>query len=171
MLDTKERQNVVYFVGFEVEHTVCLGKRTLFVVGTPPIDEIIEKASANTCDHIYFGTSQSFNPKAITQEECKPWDNLIIPLLQKGYWVTLDFDVSHVEGIHESGYCDYDRFVPMISVKMPYLKLFNYNATVKIDDKTWGATNPGVWSIPLTSLQQRRYYTHWDQYINDTELK
>ena len=171
MLDTNERQAVKYFTGFEVEHTICHGMKTLFVVGVQPIEEIIKLATEHEVQMIYFGTSQSFNPTAITQEEYKPWDNMILPLLQTTeFWVTLDFDVKHVEGVHESGYCDYNRFVPMVSVKMPYIKLFNYNTTVKIDDLTWGATNTGVWSIPLTSLQQRRYYTHWDQYTQDTTI-
>ncbi len=170
-LNTEERQGVVYFTGVEVEHTICHSMFTLFVVGTPPVDEIRAKAEEVGAGHIYFGTSQSFNPKSITQEEYKPWDDCIVPLLKEGFWVTLDFDVSHVEGIHESGYCDYDRFVPMVSVKMPYIKLFNYNTTVKIDDKTWGATNSGVWSIPLNTLLQRPFYTHWDQYTQDTAIK
>jgi hypothetical protein len=42
MLDTEQRQQVVYVVGFEVEHTVCHGMKTLFVVGTPPVQEILE---------------------------------------------------------------------------------------------------------------------------------
>ena len=53
---------------------------------------------------------------------------------------------------------------------MPYIKQFNYNTTIKIDDKTWGATNSGVWSVPLDALTKREYYTHWDQYTQDTQL-
>jgi hypothetical protein len=59
-LNTEERQAVVYFTGYEVEHTICLGMYTLFVVGTPPVDEILAKAKQNRVKHIYFGTSQSF---------------------------------------------------------------------------------------------------------------
>ena len=68
-LNTEERQDVVYFTGFEVEHTICYGMKTLFVVGTPPVQEILDKANDNDCKHIYFGTSQSFNPNAVTQQE------------------------------------------------------------------------------------------------------
>ena len=170
MLDTEQRQQVVYFVGFEVEHTICFGMKTLFVVGTPPIEEILEKASTNGCQHVYFGTSQSFNPTAITQEQYKPWDNVILPLLKDGFWVSLDFDVRHIEGVIESGYSEYDKFVPMISVKIPYIKQLNYNATLKIDDITWGKTNPGVWTHQLNELMTKDKYTHWDQYTQDTTL-
>ena len=170
-LNTEERQDVVYFTGFEVEHTICHGMKTLFVVGTPPIEEILEKAETNDCMHIYFGTSQSFNPKAMTYEEYKPWDDVINECLKNDYWVSLDFGVEHIEGVIESGYSEYARFVPMISVKLPYINQLNYNATIKLDDITWGKTNPGVWTHHLQSLMGKDKFTHWDQYTQDTEIK
>jgi hypothetical protein len=170
-LNTEERQDVVYFTGFEVEHTICHGMKTLFVVGTPPIEEILEKAETNDCMHIYFGTSQSFNPKAMTYEEYKPWDDVINECLKNDYWVSLDFGVEHIEGVIESGYSEYARFVPMISVKLPYINQLNYNATIKLDDITWGKTNPGVWTHQLQSLMGKDKFTHWDQYTQDTEIK
>ena len=167
-LNTEERQNVVYFTGYEVEHTICHGMFTLFVVGTPPLKEILSKAKEANVKHIYFGTSQSFNPESISTEEYKSWDNVIIGCLKKDYWVTLDFGVEHIEGVLESCYCEYPRFVPMISVKLPYINQLNYNATLKLDDRTWGATNPGVWTHHLQSLMSKDKYTHWDQYTQDT---
>ena len=167
-LNTEERQDVVYFTGYEVEHTVCYGMFTLFVVGTPPIKEILTKAKEANVKHIYFGTSQSFNPVAITTKEYKAWDEVIIGCLKADYWVSLDFGVEHIEGVLESAYNEYPRFVPMISVKLPYINQLNYNATLKLDDRTWGATNPGVWTHHLQSLMSKDKYTHWDQYTQDT---
>jgi hypothetical protein len=168
-LNTEERQGIVYFTGYEVEHTVCYGMKTLFVVGTPPLQEILQQANRDVdIKQIYFGTSQSFNPKAMTQEEYAPWDEVILGCLKEDYWVTLDFGVEHVEGVIESGYCEHARFVPMISVKLPYINQLNYNATIKLDDRTWGATNPGVWTHHLPSLMTKETYTHWDQYTQDT---
>jgi hypothetical protein len=171
-LNTEERQGIIYFTGYEVEHTVCYGMKTLFVVGTPPLQEILQQANRDVdIKQIYFGTSQSFNPKAMTQEEYAPWDEVILGCLKEDYWVTLDFGVEHVEGVIESGYCEHARFVPMISVKLPYINQLNYNATIKLDDRTWGATNPGVWTHHLPSLMTKETYTHWDQYTQDTEIK
>jgi len=172
MLNTQERKNTTYFIGNEVEHTICYGMPTLFIVGTPPLDEIKTNLEKHGITHAYFGTSQSFPDIGVNDaDEWKKWDALIVPLLQAGYWVTLDLDIRQVEGLIESSYCEYDRFVPMISAKIPYIKQLNYNATLKIDDKTWGATNPGVWTLPLHSLMQRQAYTHWDQYTNDQEIQ
>jgi hypothetical protein len=167
-LNTEERQGVVYFTGYEVEHTVCYGMKTLFVVGTPPIEEILTKAKEAGVKHIYFGTSQSFNPTAISHEEYRAWDDVIFGCLKADYWVSLDFGVEHIEGVLESCYNEYPRFVPMISVKLPYINQLNYNATLKLDDRTWGATNPGVWTHHLPSLMTKETYTHWDQYTQDT---
>ena len=169
-LNTIQRQGVVYFTGYEVEHTIAYSMKTLFVVGTPPVSEILEKAIEQDCKHIYFGTSQSFNPKAITQAEYQPWDSVILGCLEAGHWVTLDFDVKHAEGILESSYCEYPRFIPMISIKLPYIKQFNYNATLKLDDTTWGHSNPGVWTHQLHDLMAKDKYTYWDQYTQDEEI-
>lgn len=169
-LNTEQRQGVVYFTGYEVEHTICHGMFTLFVVGTPPIEEILTKAQESQVKHIYFGTSQSFNPKSISHQEYKRWDDVIVPCLKEDYWVTLDFDVKHVEGVLESCYCEYPRFVPMISCKIPYINQLNYNATLKLDDLTWGKTNPGVWTHQLHDLMSKEKYTYWDQYTQDTTL-
>jgi hypothetical protein len=59
----------------------------------------------------------------------------------------------------------------MISVKLPYINQLNYNATLKLDDRTWGDTNPGVWTHHLQSLMTKDKYTYWDQYTQDTEVK
>jgi hypothetical protein len=173
-LNTEERQGIVYFTGYEVEHTIAYGMYTLFVVGTPPLEEILRIANdtqsmldeSKRIKQIYFGTSQSFNPS--TYEEWKVWDDRIMGCLKAGYWVTLDFDVKYAEEIHEDGWTEHDRFIPMISVKLPYIKLFNYNATLKIDDRTWGATNPGVWTHHLPSLMSKDKFTYWGQYTQDT---
>jgi hypothetical protein len=176
-LNTEERQGVVYFTGYEVEHTICYGMYTLFVVGTPPLEDILRIANDTQSytdenkriKHIYFGTSQSFNPVANT-EDYKAWDEVVIGCLKAGYWVSLDFGVEHIEGVLESGYCEHERFVPMISVKLPYINQLNYNATLKLDDRTWGATNPGVWTHHLQSLMGKDKFTYWDQYTQDTSL-
>jgi len=173
VLNTEERQSVIYFTGYEVEHTVCYGMKTLFVVGTPPVEEILQQANRDVdIKHIYFGTSQSFPDIGVNDaEEWREWETVIQKCLDEGYWCTLDLDVAQAEGLAEGGLLENNRFVPMISVKIPYIKLFNYNTTIKIDDTTWGHSNPGVWTHQLQSLMSKDKYTHWDQYTQDTEIK
>lgn len=167
-LNTEERQDVIYFTGFEVEHTVCYGEKTLFVVGVQPVEEIMTRAARENCNHVYFGTSQSFNPDS--DDQWKEWTSMIVECLEKGVWVSLDFDVCYAEQVACSEFSKYSRFVPMISVKLPNIEKFNLNATIKLDDITWGKTNTGVWTHSLRKLMTNETFTGWDKYHNDTAL-
>lgn len=158
------------FVGTEVEHTPAYGLKTLFVVGIQS-NELIEAAYvAHKCTHIYFGANQSFGPDG-TDQYGLPWDQMITHFLKKGYLCTLDFDSSDTEYVLEFGYTEYNNFIPMVSVKLPYLQQLGYNATIKLDDKDFNATNPGVWCHSLHSLQNRSVFTSWSKYTQDEVIK
>lgn len=167
-IDTDSRQMVDYFVGTEVENTAMKGERTLFVVGIKPVDEIVQLCEQENIRHIYFGTSQSFHPHS--PYDWAAWDDMIKPLLIKDYWVTLDFGVEYAKELHEESWCEYKTFIPMISVKLPNINLYNYHATLKIDDNTWGDTNTGVWCHPLNELLTRKVYTDWKDYAGDSPV-
>ena len=137
----------------------------MFVVGYQPKEEILARALNNNCPHIYLGANQSFNPP--TTDDWMAWDDLITDLVKDGIWVTLDFDVSLLEQVLEGGMTEYDTFIPMISVKMPYMGQLGYNATLKLDDKDFKATNPGVWCHSLHELQDRKVFTDWTKYTKD----
>ena len=158
-------EDTKFFIGTEVEHSPAYGQSTLFVVGYQPAEEILARALNNNCPHIYLGANQSFNPP--TTDDWMAWDDLITDLLKDGIWVTLDFDVSLLEQVLEGGMTEYDTFIPMISVKMPYMGQLGYNATIKLDDKDFKATNPGVWCHSLHELQDRKVFTDWSKYTKD----
>ena len=82
----------------------------------------------------------------------------------------MDIDVSQVEGLLESGLCEHYNFIPMISVKIPYIRQLGYNATIKLDDRDFAATNPGVWCHNLHDLQKRTKFTDWSKYSNDKTI-
>lgn len=155
-----------FFIGTEVEHSPAYGQRTLFVVGLQPKEEILTRALNNKCPHIYLGANQSFKP---IDTEWGAWDELITSLLKDDIWVTLDFDVEYAKHpwFHDNGWNEYNNFIPMISVKVPYIRLYNYNATVKIDDTGFRKSNPGVWCHDLHSLQNRDQFTDWSKYTKD----
>jgi hypothetical protein len=163
---TEQQDVATYFTGTEVEKTPAYGMKTLFVVGVRPVDEILRTANL---PHIYFGANQSFD--AVTNEDWIAWETMITAILKAGYWVTLDLDVSDVENLHESCLTEYQKFIPMISIKLPYTGLFNYNTTIKIDDKGFEATNPGVWCHQLHDLMDRSKFTTWDEYKEDNLIK
>lgn len=175
-------ESVDFFFGTEVEHSPAYGMKTLFVVGVKDPAEILRIAGetqeyldeTQCVKHIYFGANMSFPHIAYDDaEQWKAWESMIQTCLDAGYWCTLDFDVSQVEGVCEGGLAENRRFIPMISVKIPYTQLlnFNLNATVKIDDKDFGASNPGVWCHSLHDLMDRSKFTNWDAYTKDEIIK
>ena len=160
-----------FFVGTEVEHSPCHGQTTLFVVGLADIQDIETRAQANNCTHIYFGANHSF-PLIDSNNEpiWSAWESMIKAALRARFWCTLDLDVGCVAGLHESGLTEFAKFVPMISVKLPYLQLLGYNATIKIDDTDFDHSNPGVWCHRLHQLMNPDRFTNWGEYESDTRL-
>lgn len=170
-------ENADFFVGTEIEHTPAFGKSTLFVVGVQPVDKIswnLEQISSQRREpitHIYFGANQSFpNPAVNDAETWTQWEQMIQPFLDRGLWCTLDLDVSAVEGLLEGSLTEQALFIPMISVKLPYIKQLGYNATIKLDDRDFNATNPGVWCHSIHDLMDRSKFTSWDLYTKDQTL-
>ena len=160
--------NTKLFVGIEVEHTPAYNQKTLFVVGVQDKDLIEAAAIAHKCTHIYFGANQSFPTGRATSSDWTRWENMIMPFIGRGYWCTLDIDVTEAEGLLETGLTEYHKFIPMVSVKLPYIQQLGYNATIKLDDKDFAATNPGVWCHSLHSLTKRKgVFTDWSNYTKD----
>ena len=165
-------KNVSFFIGTEVEHTPAFGKRTLFVVGLQDSQIVQQEAKNNNCEHIYFGANQSFPALAINDADAwREWEIMIQDCLAANWVCTLDLDHAQAEGLLESGLVEFNNFIPMISVKLPYIKQFGYNAVLKIDDRDFAATNPGVWCHSLHNLQKRSVFSDWSKYTKDEVIQ
>jgi hypothetical protein len=162
---------ISFFVGTEVEHSPAYGEKTLFVIGIQDSTEILTKAKDHDCTHIYFGANQSF-PKLDINDASgwQPWERMITDCLDAKFLCTLDLDVSCAEGLLEGGLTERHNFIPMLSVKIPYIRQFPYGTTLKLDDKDFQATNAGVWCHNLHDLQKRRVFTDWSKYTQDKVL-
>lgn len=163
-----------FFRGLEAEYSPAHGMETIFVVGIQPFTEIlgwVEKYSVGEkpIRHVCFGANRSFNPA--NSDEWEQWENMIRSLLKEDLWVTLDLDVKYAEQLHECGLTEYRRFIPVLSVILPYVSLFNYNTVVKIADKGFDETNPGVWTHRLHDLMSADKFTSFDQYQEDRLVK
>lgn len=175
--DTGEASDITFFVGTEVEHTPAFGQKTLFVVGIQDPNEILgilndHRALLDVTQHIthvYFGANQSF--QIDKSEDWFKWESMIIPLLKADILCTLDLDVKYVGEMHDSGFCEYNNFIPQISVKIPYISLLNYNACVKIDDTDFKKSNPGIWVHQVHDLMSRDKFNDWSVYSKDKIIK
>ena len=167
--ETGEQEEITFFTGIEIEKTPAYGLKTLFVVGVQAPETIIDLATHEKCEHLYFGANQSFDGTDI-----EGWDQMISHCLRLGYKCTLDFDVKFCTTKQKwlrSLSIFEDTFILQISVKIPGLTDYNTNATIKIDDIDFRATNPGVWCHRLDTLMTQETFTDWDQYGKDKILK
>jgi hypothetical protein len=161
--------DIVFFIGDEVEHTPAFGMKTLFVTGIQPVATIQDWVGTYDIKHIFFGANHSFNPDGY--DEHKQWEDMIMHFLDKNYLCSLDIPINQVEEFNDGGLNERDNFIPQIRVPIPYIRLWNYNTMLKIDDKDFKATNPGVWSHSLHTLMDRSKFTDWSQYNNDEIIK
>lgn len=168
-----DRVSKNFFLGIEVESSPAKGMQTLFVVGLQSPEQILALAIENRCEHVYLGANMSMHYLQYTDhDEWRKWDRLIEDLTQRSMisYITVDITSDQVEGFLESTASENNKVIPMISVKLPYAKLLNYNTTIKIDDKGFDQTNPGVWCHLLHDLMDRENFTPWTAYKGDTPV-
>ena len=166
--------DVKYFVGVEVEKTPALGMRTLFVTGVQPVDEIEFWYEKEQCEHIFFGANHSFHPGVNFPKDAdawEEWDDMIMHFLEKGILCSLDLPYSHAEALLESILIEQNNFIPQIRIPLPYIEQYNYNTMIKLDDKDFNATNPGVWCHRLHNLMDDEKFTDWSKYGLDKVIE
>ena len=171
--ETGEHDNVVFFTGIEVERTPAYGKKTLFVTGVQETLEIFEHFASEECEHIFFGANHSFNPGVNFPQDADAWDeweDMIDYFLKEGIPCTLDVPLDHAEALLETGLVETDLFIPQLRIPIPYIKQFGYNTMIKIDDKDFRASNPGVWCHRLHNLMDDKKFTDWSEYGLDKPL-
>lgn len=166
---TGEEHNVTFFVGVEIERTPAYGMKTLFVTGIQGFDEIHRHATENNCKHIFFGANHSFKPA--TTDEWDQWEAMIRYFLDDGYRCSLDVHIGEAEELLEGGLNEYNEFIPQIRVPLAYIKLWNYNTMIKLDDAGFNHSNPGVWTHRLHDLMDSNKFTDWSQYKSDQIVK
>lgn len=171
--DQFDPEKVQFFVGKNYENTLTKGRNTLYVIGVPDIEEVTRILTQYIGDdeitHIYFGAEQSFIVS--TFEDLDEWVPVLNHFLTLDYWCTLDLDLSLINFIHETELLSWNRFIPMISVKVPYISSLGYNAVIKIDDVQFNHSNSGVWCHQAHDLMDYSKYTKWSDYENDTVVR
>jgi hypothetical protein len=165
-----EDDTIIFFTGIEVEKTPAFGMKTLFVTGIQDYIEIMEFYNREDCEHIFFGANHSYAP--VLPEEFEDWDLMIRTFLDKGILCSLDIPSTiNLEWFLEGGLTETNNFIPQLRVVVPYVNQWPYNTMIKIDDKDFKASNPGVWCHSLHDLMDRNKFTDWSKYGLDKVLK
>ena len=168
--DTGEANNIIFFTGVEVEKTPAYGMKTLFVTGIQDFNEVMKFYKEEQCEHIFFGANHSYQP--VTAEEFEDWDLMIRAFTDKDILCSLDIPSDiNLEWFLDGGLTEVDNFIPQLRVVVPYVAQWNYNTMIKIDDKDFKTSNPGVWCHSLHDLMDRNKFTNWSKYGLDKVLK
>ena len=172
--DNGVAEDIIFFTGVEVEKTPAFGLKTLFVTGVQSVEEIEKHYEWEDCKHIFFGANHSFHPGTNFPKDADAWDKweeMIMPFLKKGILCSLDLPYSHAEALLESQMIEQNNFIPQIRIPLPYIEQYNYNTMIKLDDKDFNATNPGVWCHRLHNLMDDEKFTDWTKYGLDKVIK
>jgi len=163
------KNDVQFFTGIEVEKTPAYGLKTLFVTGLQDPVDIEKWYVEEECDHIFFGANHSYQPE--TPGDYEAWEELIEHFLEQDILCTLDIPLHVAEEFLDGPLVEYDNFIPQLRVVIPYIDQWNYNAMIKIDDKGFKASNPGVWCHSIHDLKDRTKFTDWAKYGLDKVIE
>ncbi len=166
-------KDVIFFVGGEVEKTPAFSKKTLFVVGIQDVATVERLAREHKTPHVFLGANHSFDATHYTDYFGKTWEDLVTRLLDRGFWVTLDYPAHQHETVlkmFSPGIWQSRQFVPLLSVRIPKVQTSSPNLTVKIDDIDFKATNPGVWCMHFHEVTDSNRFTDWQDYGTDLVL-
>jgi hypothetical protein len=162
-----KNDEVKTFVGMEIEHTTAYGKKTLFLATNEMTTEEIEiMAVQNNCEAIYYGANRKYMHNHGLQL------SQIMKLLQKGFYVTVDYPFSLHEQVKEKfkSVWKNEKFIPFCSIIFPNSE-DDDQLCIKIDDVDFNKTNPGVWSMSMNHLKQTAGFTSWNEYKKDEPVK
>jgi len=166
------KKDIKFFTGKEIENTPAYGLKTLFIVGLHG-QEIIKEHLHNDMKHIFFGANHSFDPASQSHDAdyYNEWEKMIEAFLKEDYICSLDIPINAAEYFLEGTCVEYNNFIPQLRVPIPYIKQWNYNTMLKIDDKGFKKSNPGVWTHSLHDLMKREKFTDWTDYGLDKIIK
>lgn len=166
-------ENINWFIGPEVEHTPAFAKKTLFVIDIQDAAEIEKLAKEHKTPHVFLGANHSFDATNYTEYFGKTWNDLILSLIRKGYWVSLDYPAHQHESVLkmlDAEIWQSRLFVPLLRVCIPKVETSSPNLTIKIDDVGFNLTNAGVWCWNYHEITDSNKFTGWTEYGDDVVL-
>jgi len=160
--------DAAFYIGGEANHTPAFSKKTLFVVGVQPIEQISSLAADNKVPHIYLTANQSYSDDNVAY-----YNSTASNLIAAGYLVTLEYPVqSHslllqklLPTIWQS-----KAFIAVVNCKIPAVTTCNPNLTVKLDDGEIGGSNGGVWCWNQHAICDSNRFTSWGDYDSYVDI-
>lgn len=165
-MERKEYDNVIFYVGPEVEQTPAFSLKTLFVQGVRSAAKILEYAEKHNCKHVKIGANNSFQRNKLLA-------GVVTEILQAGVKVSLVYPVDAHEFVLETYNDDilgHPNFIPVVTCQIRRLESISKNMSVKIDDAEFGGSNAGVWTFVTHNLLDPNRKTDWNDYSHEEVL-
>lgn len=160
--------NANFFIGKEVEKTYTENMKTLFVVDLQRTATVLRHAEKNHCEHIYFGANHSF--KSLDGHEVQSIASQLKYFLDRNYHVTIDMNPAHTRFSGITDLLVYQKFSIVYGITLENVDNIQGNVIIKIDDKDFKATNPGVWCWSVRDMMKPKNFTPWEKYGDDETL-
>ena len=160
-------EDVGVFSGKEIEHTLAYGLQTLFLARNDmTFDQIHELAVEVNAEAIYYGANRTFMYNHGTQIA------QMMKFLDKGYYVTIDYPYNLHDEVKKRFKLIWNRekFIPFCSIIFADSEEDD-NLCIKIDDKDFNKTNPGVWTMSMNHFKQSSGFTSWKEYKQDEPIQ
>ena len=159
--------NVKVFSGLEVEHTPAFGKQTLFLATNElTFEQIHNMAESVNAEAIYYGANRTFMVNHGTQIA------QMMKFLDMDYYVTIDYQYSIHSEVKKrfKQVWNREKFIPFCSIIFADSEEDD-NLCIKIDDKDFNKTNPGVWTMTMNNFKQSSGFTSWKEYKQDQPIQ
>ena len=153
------------YIGNEYLHTIAKDKKTLFVEGLEDHDKLTNLMVDYGLDHIHLGIKNSFIVEHVLDwDTLNQWDKVIEELKKWNYWITLEYDLRHLTAILEYSWDEYNKFVGVINIDIPYIEQLNYHSTIVLNNyNEEEKSNIGIWNHSLHELKNKQNFIDWTQ--------
>ena len=96
----------------------------------------------------------------------------MMKFLDKGYYVTIDYPYNLHDEVKKRFKLIWNRekFIPFCSIIFADSEEDD-NLCIKIDDKDFNKTNPGVWTMSMNHFKQSSGFTSWKEYKQDEPIQ
>ncbi len=146
-------------VGYEDRPIASRCHRTLYVEGTVDSKTLNDYIEQEGIEAICFGTKGSFVPhdEVIMAE----WIDMMQEMLDHDSrpLVALEYDPVFHTDVLETVLVENPRFIPIIMLRLPYIRQLPYHAAICISDNLDVQTNPGTWTHNVHDLTATSSFT------------
>lgn len=159
------------FIGKEVESSVAYDMQTLFIVPiyytNSGINDLIDQ-NATEVSHVYLNANHTDIMDSVM---AGTYDVVLNHIEQIDSIKHVTIEVFSWNSDYLALLTQFPKLLFNISIKIPHTNINKSRIAIKIDDTTFKASNPGVWTAKVSELVWSMKFTNWGAYTQDKIIK